>query len=271
MKINKRVVALILAGGLVLTGSPKNVKAEGLDKALSTDEIVQMCEASITKKLSYEEFCQLSYNAWMYLNDFGVVNVSLEDLYSIVYIINYANIQEEAKDKLINNGLVPSDVNVLFTELFNVAHIIATNNNNVYIEALENKTKVDREKLIYVSKFSIDERDKEIGYAYDNKLTDYIDSNKQDCNIYNELMNGYCHIPVGDLSTKYDLELASIGMEEVINLTSGFLFKGHIKDGHLSNESIHASKEEIEILEEHIGDISNLKNTLGGKCLTKTK
>ena len=84
-------------------------------------------------------------------------------------------------------------------------------------------------------------------------------------------MNGYCHIPVGDLSTKYDLELASIGMEEVINLTSGFLFKGHIKDGHLSNESIHASKEEIEILEEHIGDISNLKNTLGGKCLTKTK
>ena len=37
MKINKRVVALILAGGLVLTGSPKNVKAEGLDKALSTD------------------------------------------------------------------------------------------------------------------------------------------------------------------------------------------------------------------------------------------
>ena len=65
MKINKRVVALILAGGLVLTGSPKNVKAEGLDKALSTDEIVQMCEASVTKKLSYEEFCQLSYNAWM--------------------------------------------------------------------------------------------------------------------------------------------------------------------------------------------------------------
>ena len=84
-------------------------------------------------------------------------------------------------------------------------------------------------------------------------------------------MNGYCHIPVSDLSTKYDLELASIGMEEVINLTSGFLFKGHIKDGHLSNESIHASKEEIEILEEHIGDISNLKNRLGGKCLTKTK
>ena len=103
MKINKRVVALILAGGLVLTGSPKNVKAEGLDKALSTDEIVQMCEASVTKKLSYEEFCQLSYNAWMYLNDFGVVNVSLDDLYSIVYIINYANIQEEAKDKLKQN------------------------------------------------------------------------------------------------------------------------------------------------------------------------
>ena len=271
MKINKRVVALILAGGLALTGSPKNVRAEGLDKALSTDEIVQMCEANVTKKISYEEFCQLSYNAWMYLNKFGVVDVSLNDLYSIVYVVNYANIEEDAKDKLISNGLVASDVNVLFTELFNVAHIIATNNNNVYIETLENNTKVDREKLIYVSEFSVDERDKEIADAYDNKLADYIDSNKQDCNIYSELMSGYCHIPVGDLSKKYDLELASVGMEEMINLTSGFVFKTHIKEGHLSNDSIHATDEEIEILDEHIADISNLKNTLGGKCLTKTK
>lgn len=265
MKVNKRLMALLLAGGLVLTGCPKGVKAENSN--MSQDEIVKFCEDNASKKLSYEQFCILSYNACEYLNKFGI-NISVSDVFNTIFVVNYDYIEEDVKNKLINNGLVSNNTDVIITDLFNISYLISTNNHNVYIDSLENKKNVDRSKLIYLSNLSYNEKDKDVADAFDNRLTDYIDSDKTDCDIYMDLMKGFVHIPGSDLNDKHNLEFASVGMEQIINLSTGSVFEYHLKN-HLEDHMIKPDSETINTLEEHINSLNNLMAVLNAKCLKK--
>ena len=258
-KFNKnRVIALLLAGGITLVGSPKNVKAEGLNEALTPEEIVALCEASVQKNLSYEEFCILAYNTQAYLKSFGL-DVSIEEMYDVLYVANYAFLSEDVKVKLISNGFVEKDYNVVLNNALSICSIISTYNGNVYTEALNNKTNVNRDSIIKVSELSISNRDKYIADIFDTRLADFIDNGKISCDIYTDLFNGYVKIPT---STNYKMEQASIGFEKIVNLTSGANFYSQISDMHDVGNSIVASEQDLRILSEHIHELGNVEVAL---------
>ncbi len=262
--VNKnRIISLLLAGGITLVGAPKVASAE--NKKLTTEEIVALCEANVQKQLSYEEFCVLCYENLEYLKSFGL-DISLSDMYDIVYVANYAYIKEDVKIKLISNGFISKDYNVLITNALSMCSIISTYNDNIYINALNNKTNVDRNSIINVSNLSINDRDKYIANTFNERLADFIDDGKISCDIYTDLYNGFVKIPT---STNYKMEQASIGFEKIINLTSGACFYALISDMHELGKSIVASEQDLNILSEHIHDIGNVEVALKSDLANK--
>ncbi len=258
----KRLISLLLAGGITLVGAPKNVKA---DKNLTPEEIVALCEANVQKKLSYEEFCVLAYNTCEYLKSFGL-DVSIEEMYDIIYVSNYAFLDEDVKIKLISNGFISKDYSVVLNNALSICSLISTYNNNIYTKAFNNKTNVNRNAIIKISNISISERDKYIADIFDTRLADFIDNGKISCDIYTDIYNGYVKIPT---ITNYKMEQSSIGFEKVINLTSGACFYSQISDMHNLGSSIVASEQDLEILSEHIHDIGNIEVALKADLANK--
>lgn len=267
MKFNninaKRLSALVLSGVMAFAGSPRIAKAT---TTLTPDEIVKMCEASVQRDLSYEEYCVLCYNVCEYLNTFGL-DISIDEVYGIVYMANYAYIPECVKEKLISNGFISRDPETTMNYALSMCALIATYNGNVYTKTLQENTKLDRSKIIKVSELSINERDKYIADTFDSRMADYIYTRKTSCEIYSDLYNGYVKIPT---ETNFKLEQASIGFEKVVNLTCGAVFYSQITEMHAIDNSIVASEQDLRILSEHIHDIRNMQVALNQKkCLKK--
>ncbi len=261
----KRLVSLLLVGGISLTGFSKNVKAENLNDALTPDEVVQMCESNITKNMSYNDYCMLCYNACNYLNELGL-NVSINELYSPIYLSNFTYMSEEDRNTIIEKGFIPSNINELINEAYSIFGMIATYNDNLFNRALDNHELVDYEKMAHPAYLCFNRKDMDIAYSFDSLLCDYIDSGKTDCKLFSELFCGYTKIPN---SSEYSLEQASIGAEKLINLTNGMVFYFHVSPMHPVDGNTIADEETLASLYEYLSDLSSVVTSLGGKCKIK--
>lgn len=261
----KKIVSLMLAGGLTLASFPKNVKAEGLKDALTPEEIVQMCESNIKRNMSYNDYCMLCYIACNYLNELGL-NVSINELYSPIYLTNFTYMSEEDRNTIIENGFIPSNINELINEAYSIFGMIATYNDNLFIKALDNHEIVDYEKMIHPANLCFNQKDKDIANSFDGLLSEYIDTGKTDCVLFSELLCGYTKIPN---SSEYSLEQASIGAEKLINLTNGMVFYFHVSPMHPVDGNTIADEETLDSLYEYLGDLSSVVTSLGGKCKIK--
>lgn len=255
MKINfKKVNALLLAGSLVLSTMPK-VKAE---TTLTPEEIIAMCEANVQRNISYEEYCLLCYNAQQYLNTKGL-NLSIDELYAPIYVINYSLITEEVKEKIVSNGFVNTDMNLLLNDSYKLFGMISTINHNVYLEALSKNAKTDEEKLIETSNLCFDNKDKKIVTELEDDLTNYINTGKKDCELFTKIFAQFTNIPN---SSEYSLEQATIGGRTLANLTTGGVFYSQISPMHPVDGMPVANDETLNGLSEYIHDISSLCNAL---------
>lgn len=266
MKINhKKISALVLAGGIALVGSPKNVKAENLN--LTPEEIINICESNITRNMTYEDYCVLCYNACNVLNELGL-NVTIDELYSIVYLTNFTYMPEDIKQQIINMGYVSTDVFELINNSNNILGMMATHNDNLFIKALDNNENVDYSQMAHSSDLCFNQKDKDISDNFDSLLVSYIDSGKQDCEILKELYKGYTKIPN---ESEYSIDQASIGAEYSINRTSGWVFYFHTSPMHPVNGEAILDDESLNALASYLEDASSVVTSLGQKCKTIKK
>ena len=244
MKINfKKINALLLAGTLTLCSMPK-VNEENIN--LTPEEIIAMCEANVQKTIGYEEYCLLCYNTHKYLNSKGF-NLSLDELYAPIYVINYSLISDEVKHKIIENGFVTTDMNLVLNDTYKLFGMISTQNHNVYLNALHNNKKVDTQKLIESFNLCFDNKDK------------IIITGKKDCEIYTKLLSQFTNIPN---TSEYSLEQATIGGRTLANLTTGGVFFSQISPMHPVDGIAIADDETLNSLSIYIHDISSLCNIL---------
>lgn len=262
MKINyKKICALMLAGGIALSGSPKNVRAEDL----TVDEIVEMCESNINRKMTYEDYCVLCYNAWNSLKELGF-NVSVEELYSAVYLANFTYMSDEVKDKIKDMGFVSSNPSELMVGSHNIVGMMATYNDNLFIKSLEDKQLVDYYKMAHSSSLFFNQKDKDISDNFDSLMVDYVNGGKVDCELLTELYTGFTRIPN---KSEYNLEQASIGAEYLINQNCGWVFYFHVSPSHPVNGNAILDDVSLNALISFLGDASGVVNALGYKCKTK--
>lgn len=264
MKINyKKISALMLAGGIALSGPSKCVKAEEMN--LTLDEIVEFCEMNITRNMTYKDYCIQCYNAWNALNEIGL-NVTIDELYSIVYLTNFTYMDDYTREYIRTTGFVPTDVFELINTSNNVLGMMASHNDNLFIEALDNNESVDYSQMAHSSDLCFNEKDKTISDDFDSLLAQYIDSGKLDCELLSQLYMGYTKIPN---ESEYNLNQASIGAEYSINRSSGWVFYFQTSNMHPVNGSAVLDDESLNTLVSHLEDASSVVTSLGYKCKTK--
>lgn len=262
MKFNKKkLVALMLTGGIALVGSPKNVRADDLN----VNEIVEMCESKITRNMTYEEFCIMCYNACNSLNNIGL-NVSIDELYSTIYITNFTYMSEDVRKQIIDAGYVSGDVFELINNSNSILGMMATHNDNLFIKSLDNNAQINYSQMAHSADLCYNQKDKEISDKFDTLLIDYINTGKRDCNLLTELYKGYTKIPN---ESKYSIEQASIGAEYSINRTSGWVFYFHTSPMHPVDGSSILDEESLNALASYLEDASSVVTSLGYKCKTK--
>lgn len=262
MKFNfKKIGSLMLAGGLVLCGSPKNVRAEDL----TVDEIIQMCESNVVRNMTYEDYCVLCYNACNSLNELGL-NVSINELYSLIYLANYTYMTDDVREHIKNMGFVPSDNAELFVSAHSIIGMMLTYNDNLFIKALEDEQIVDYYKMAHSSDLFFNQKDKDISDNFDSLLIEFINSGKRDCDLLTELYTGFTRIPN---NSEYNLEQASLGSEYIINQNCGRVFYFHVSPSHPVDGSSVLDDESLNALRTFLEDASSVVTTLGYKCKTK--
>jgi len=256
MKINlKKINALLLAGTLTLSTMPK-VKAQSVE--LTPEQIINMCEANVQKNISYEEYCLLCYNAYNYLNSKGL-NLTLDELYAPIYVINYSLISGEVKNKIIENGFVATDMNLILNDTYKLFGMISTINHNVYLDALNNNAQTNEEKLVKSSNLCFDNKDRIIVTELEQDLTKYINTGKKDCELFTKIFSQFTNIPN---TSEYSLEQATIGGRTLANLTTGGIFYSQISPMHPVDGMTIADDETLNSLSAYIHDISSLCNIL---------
>lgn len=256
MKFNlKKINALLLAGTITLCPMPK-VKADSVK--LTTEDIIAMCEANVQRNISYEEYCLLCYNACQYLNSKGL-NLTLDELYAPIYVINYSLISEEVRTQIIENGFVTTDMNLILNDTYKLFGMISTINHNIYLETLNNNSQVDTENLIVGSNLCFDKKDKIIVTELEQDLTNYINSGKKDCELFTKIFCQFTNLPN---TSEYSLEQATIGGRTLANLTTGGVFYSQISSMHPVDGKTIADDETLNALSAYIHDISSLCNVL---------
>lgn len=254
----KKIMSLCLAGGLVLSSMPK-VYAHA-ENPLNIETNI----SNVKKDLSYEEYCVLCYNACEYLKSFGL-DVSIEELYAPVYIQNIAYINENTRTKLLENGFISSDVDTNLNNEFSILALISTYNDNLFIQSLSENREVNNKEVISISNLLINENDIAVAKMFDSSLTSYINSGKQNDDLFNELFSNYKMNSTKD----YGLSNTSIGARTGINLTSGAVFYAHISPMHPVNGNAIASDEKLMDLSESIHDINEICEVLENNTKVK--
>lgn len=249
MKINlKKTCAVLLAGGIVLTPAPS---AKTLN--VNTEEV-----RNIKTNLSYVMFCELVCNVSLYLKSFGL-EISNFELSNSLYIQNIAFIDESTKEELIKNNMISDDKKILMNDYISVLSKVANYNDNLLSKALDKKKNVKVIDYIYTSKMLVDENDKEIANRFDSMLIEFINSKKQNNELFHDLMNAYT---MKENDTVYKLENASLGAKTAINLTSGTVFYFQIGPTHPYQNVVIADEYFLNELCNSIYDISNVYNIM---------
>lgn len=135
---------------------------------LSDDEIKNdsdIHDVSVRTVVTAKDVKEVADSYYNYLNEKvedKSNDINMGALYSTVWIANSQFISVDETNKLIDEGLIPSDLTTLKTEVDSIMSIIISENDTKVAVSEAFKTELDIDKLISFSSIFVDETDKSI-------------------------------------------------------------------------------------------------------------
>lgn len=138
------------------------------DSSISGDEVKNdsdIPDVNVRTVVTAKDVKEVADSYYNYLNEKvedKSNDVNIGALYSTVWIANSQFISVDETNKLIDKGLIPSDLTTLKTEVDSIMSIIISENDTKVAVSEAFKTELDIDKLISFSSIFVDETDKSI-------------------------------------------------------------------------------------------------------------
>ncbi|MCI9434985.1 MAG: hypothetical protein HFI86_06940 [Bacilli bacterium] len=149
--------------------------------SIDTDENNQVNRTVVTA----EEVKSVVNNYYTYLNarvEDSANVVDIGSVYSLAFMANCQYISVDECNKLINEGLIPSDLTTTYTECMNNISLIISENCTKVAVADAFGTELDFDKLIDFSDLFIDETDKNVANKAFDEFTKLVQADKSSIN-----------------------------------------------------------------------------------------
>lgn len=270
------------------------------DSSISDDEVKNdsdIPDVSVRTVVTAKDVKEVADSYYDYLNDRiedSSNDISIGALYSTAWLANSQFISVDETNKLIDKGLIPSDLTTLKTEVDEIMSIIISENASKVAVSEAFKTKLDIDKLIDTSSIFFDETDKNVSEyseqeylklissdsVYDDKGNIILSNQKKMFDIYEDTRNFFNNTTKYDFSEiddsehfrhNYSVNFAqtSIGAQYLIKGIIGSEFVVYTAGtGSITNDE---SKEFQKIIDDVESSISYLNDKFNGICFDNEK
>ncbi len=166
------------------TSNPTETIEETTEASISDTEVEQIPQVNRTV-VTAEDVKVVVNNYYTYLNtrvEDPANMVDVGSVYSLAFMANCQYISVEECNKLINEGLIPSDLTTIQTESMNNISLILSENCTKAAVADAFGTELDVNKLIDFSNLFIDETDRNVSKKAFDEFTKLVQSDKSSIN-----------------------------------------------------------------------------------------